>query len=157
MVSHVRRRRARAGSRVYLIISVANLVGFGAVASLPAFEGAKAWVLGIEGGPLVSLFAATNILAALTGSASGGLTIALDALGPTYMQTGLDPGLMHRVAVIGAGTLDSLPHNGAVVTLLAVCGSKHSESYLDIVMAAIVGPIVALVAVIALGSTLGSF
>ena len=75
----------------------------------------------------------------------------------TYMQTGLDPGLMHRVAVIGAGTLDSLPHNGAVVTLLAVCGSKHRESYRDIVMAAIVGPIIALVAVIALGSMLGSF
>ena len=46
---------------------------------------------------------------------------------------------MHRVAVIGAGTLDSLPHNGAVVTLLAVCGSTHRESYLDIVMVAIVG------------------
>ena len=87
----------------------------------------------------------------------GGLTIALDALGPTYMQTGLDPGLMHRVAVIGAGTLDSLPHNGAVVTLLAVCGSKHRESYFDIIMAGIVGPIIALAAVIALGSTLGSF
>jgi Mg2+/citrate symporter len=84
-------------------------------------------VLGIEGGPLVSLVAATNILAALTGSASGGLTIALDALGPTYMQTGFDPGLMHRVAVIGAGTLDSLPHNGAVVTLLAVCGSARRK------------------------------
>jgi H+/gluconate symporter-like permease len=79
------------------------------------------------------------ILAALTGSASGGLTIALDLLGPTYMQTGLDPGLMHRLAVIGAGTLDSLPHNGAVVTLLAACGSRHGESYRDIVMTAIVG------------------
>jgi H+/gluconate symporter-like permease len=149
---------AGANAAVLPIVSVASLVGFGAVvASLPAFEAVKAWVLGIEGGPLVSLAVATNILAALTGSASGGLTIALDALGPTYMQTGLDPGLMHRVAVIGAGTLDSLPHNGAVVTLLAVCGSKHRESYLDIVMAAIVGPIVALVAVIALGSTFGSF
>jgi H+/gluconate symporter-like permease len=112
---------AGANAAVLPIISVASLVGFGAVvASLPAFEAVKAWVLGIEGGPLVSLAVATNILAALTGSASGGLTIALDALGPTYMQTGLDPGLMHRVAVIGAGTLDSLPHNGAVVTLLAV-------------------------------------
>jgi H+/gluconate symporter-like permease len=69
----------------------------------------------------------------------------------------LDPGLMHRVAVIGAGTLDSLPHNGAVVTLLAVCGSKHRESYGDVAMAAIIGPIVALVAVIGLGSGLGSF
>ena len=149
---------AGANAAVLPIISVASLVGFGAVvASLPAFEAVKAWVLGIEGGPLVSLAVATNILAALTGSASGGLTIALDALGPTYMQTGLDPGLMHRVAVIGAGTLDSLPHNGAVVTLLAVCGSRHGESYRDIVMAAIVGPIIALVAVIGLGSGLGSF
>jgi H+/gluconate symporter-like permease len=149
---------AGANAAVLPIISVASLVGFGAVvASLPTFEAVKTWVLGIEGGPLVSLAVATNILAALTGSASGGLTIALDALGPTYMQTGLDPGLMHRVAVIGAGTLDSLPHNGAVVTLLAVCGSKHRESYGDIVMAAIVGPIIALAAVIALGSTLGSF
>ena len=149
---------AGANAAALPIISVASLVGFGAVvASLPAFEAVKAWVLGLEGGPLVSLAVATNILAALTGSASGGLTIALDALGPTYMQTGLDPSLMHRVAVIGAGTLDSLPHNGAVVTLLAVCGSKHRESYGDVVMAAIVGPIAALVAVIALGSTLGSF
>jgi H+/gluconate symporter-like permease len=46
---------------------------------------------------------------------------------------------MHRVAVIGAGTFDSLPRNGAVVTLLAVCGSSHKDSYLDIVMAAIAG------------------
>jgi H+/gluconate symporter-like permease len=72
-------------------------------------------------------------------------------------HSGLNPALMHRVAVIGAGTLDSLPHNGAVVTLLAVCDSTHRESYLDIVMVAIVGAVVALIAVIALGSTFGSF
>jgi H+/gluconate symporter-like permease len=118
-------------------------------------------VLGIGGGPLVSLAAATNILAALTGSASGGLTIALDALGDTYMrlaaEQGIDPALLHRVAAIGSGTLDSLPHNGAVVTLLAVCGSTHGKSYLDIVMVAIVGALLALVAVIVLGSMLGSF
>jgi len=59
--------------------------------------------------------------------------------------------------VMSAGTLDSLPHNGAVVTLLAVCGSTHRESYFDIVMVAIVGALIALVAVIALGSTFGSF
>jgi H+/gluconate symporter-like permease len=118
-------------------------------------------VLSISGGPLVSLAIATNVLAALTGSASGGLTIALDALGDTYLQiahtTGIDPGLMHRVAVIGSGTLDSLPHNGAVVTLLAVCGSTHGKSYFDMVMACIVGPIIALAVVIVLGSALGSF
>ncbi len=144
------------------VISVASLVGFGAVvASLPAFEMVRDWVLGIEGGPLVGLAVATNVLSALTGSASGGLTIALGALGEPYMalaaSNGIDPALMHRVAVIGAGALDSLPHNGAVVTLLAVCGATHKESYLDIVMVGIVGALFGLVAVIALGSAFGSF
>ena len=143
-------------------ISVASLVGFGAVvAAMPAFAVVRDAVLGIGGGPLVSLAVATNILAALTGSASGGLTIALDALGPTYLeraaQIGMDPALLHRVAVIGSGTLDSLPHNGAVVTLLSVCGSTHRESYKDIFMVAILGAIIALAAVIAVGSAVGSF
>jgi H+/gluconate symporter-like permease len=153
---------AGANASVLPALSVASLVGFGAVvAMLPAFEAVRDWVLSIGGGPLVSLTVATNVLAALTGSASGGLTIALDALGATYMrlaaEQGIDPALLHRVAVIGAGTLDSLPHNGAVVTLLAVCGSTHRESYLDIVVVAIVGAMIALAAVIVLGSTFGSF
>jgi H+/gluconate symporter-like permease len=59
-------------------------------------------------------------------------------------EHGIDPALMHRVAVIGSGTLDSLPHNGGVVTLLAVCGTTHRESYLDIVMVAVVSAIIAL-------------
>ena len=61
------------------------------------------------------------------------------------------------MAVIGSGTLDSLPHNGAVVTLLAVCGSTHGESYRDIVMVGILGAVIALVVVIAIGSIVGSF
>ena len=137
-------------------------MGFGAVvAALPAFAVVRDWVLTIGGGPLVSLAVATNLLAALTGSASGGLTIALDALGGTYMRLAadlnIDPAVMHRVAVIGSGTLDGLPHNGAVVTLLAVCGSRHRESYFDIVMVGIVGALIALVAVIGLGTVFGSF
>ncbi len=153
---------AGANASVLPALSVASLVGFGAVvAALPAFAMVRDWVLSIEGGPLVSLAAATNVLAALTGSASGGLTIALEALGETYMrlaaETGINPALLHRVAVIGSGTLDSLPHNGAVVTLLAVCGSTHRESYIDIVMVAIVGALLALAAVIILGNAFGSF
>jgi H+/gluconate symporter-like permease len=153
---------AGANASVLPALSVASLVGFGAViAALPAFELVRDWVLDIKGGPLVSLAVATNVLAALTGSASGGLTIALDVLGQTYMsiaaQTGIAPALMHRVAVIGAGTLDILPHNGAVVTLLAVCGATHRESYFDIVMVAIVSAVLALIAVIVLGSMFGSF
>lgn len=153
---------AGANASVLPVLSVASLVGFGAVvAALPAFSMVRDWLLSIEGGPLVSLAVATTTLAALTGSASGGLTIALDALGGTYMrlaaEAGIDPALLHRIAVIGAGTLDSLPQNGAVVTLLAVCGSTHRESYLDLLVVAIVGPLIALVVVIALGSAFGSF
>jgi H+/gluconate symporter-like permease len=153
---------AGANASVLPVLSVASLVGFGSVvAALPAFALVRDWVLGIEGGPLVSLAVATNVLASLTGSASGGLTIALDALGATYLkiahEQGIDPGLLHRVAVIGAGTLDSLPHNGAVVTLLAVCNSTHRESYLDIVMVSIVGGLFALAVVIILGTTVGYF
>src|SRR6516164_3554563 len=151
-----------ANASVLPVLSVASLVGFGAVvAAVPAFAIVRNWVLSIEGGPLVSLAVATNLLAALTGSASGGLTIALEALGATYMRLaaehGIDPALLHRIAVLSAGTLDSLPQNGAVVTLLAVCGSTHRESYFDIVMVAIAGPIIALAVVIALGSAFGSF
>ena len=110
---------------------------------------------------MITAAGGVNVLAALTGSASGGMTIARGALAETYLQLaaeqGIDPALMHRVAVIGSGTLDALPHNGAVVTLLAVCDTTHRESYFDIIMTVIVGPILALVAVIALSSTLGSF
>ena len=153
---------AGANASVLPAFSVASLVGFGAViAALPAFGLVRDWVLSIGGGPLVSLAVATNVLAALTGSASGGMTIALDALGPTYMrlagEVGIDPALLHRVAVMSAGTLDSLPHNGAVVTLLAVCGVTHKQSYLDVFMVAIVGAVIALTAVILLGSAVGSF
>jgi H+/gluconate symporter-like permease len=153
---------AGANASVLPAFSVASLVGFGAViAALPAFALVRDWVLGIGGGPLVSLAVATNILAALTGSASGGLTIALDALGETYLRLAseqdIDPALLHRVAVMSAGTLDSLPHNGAVVTLLAVCGVTHRDSYKDIFVVAIVGALIALAAVVVLGSIFGSF
>lgn len=153
---------AGANAAVLPALSVASLVGFGAVvAALPGFAVVSQWVLSIGGGPLVSLAVATNVLAALTGSASGGMTIALDALGGTYMriaaEAGIEPALLHRVATIAAGTLDSLPHNGAVVSLLAVCGLTHRQSYFDMAIAGILGPILALLAVIALGSAFGSF
>jgi H+/gluconate symporter-like permease len=76
---------AGANAAVLPIFSIASLVGFGAVvAAIPAFEGVRSWALTIGGGPLVSLAVTTNILSALTGSASGGMTVALDAMGATY-------------------------------------------------------------------------
>ncbi len=153
---------AGANASVLPAVSVASLVGFGAViAALPAFALVRDWVLGLGGGPLVSLAVATNVLSAVTGSASGGLTIALDSLGGTYLRLahehGISPALLHRVAVISSGTLDCLPHNGAVVTLLAVCGLTHRQSYFDLVMVAVVSALLALAAVIGLGTVFGSF
>lgn len=153
---------AGANASVLPLIGIASLVGFGSVvAALPAFAVVTKWVLGLGGGPLVSLAVSVNLLAALTGSASGGMTIALDALGPTYMHLaalhGISPDLLHRVAVMASGTLDALPHNGAVVALLSVCGTTHRESYGTMLMTVIVGPILALLAVVVLGSLVGSF
>ncbi|WP_115719708.1 GntP family permease [Gallaecimonas mangrovi] len=153
---------AGANASVLPVINVACLVGFGAViAALPAFQSVRDALLAMNAGPLVSMALTTNILCALTGSASGGLTIALDTLASTFMHQaqaiGLDPALLHRVAVLACGTLDSLPHNGAVITLLAVCGCKHKESYLDLFVVSILGAVTALVAVLILGSLWGSF
>jgi H+/gluconate symporter-like permease len=153
---------AGANSSVLPVLTVGSVVGFGAVvAAMPAFAGVRDAVLSVRGGPLVSLTVAMNLLAGLTGSASGGMTIALDALGDTYLRLavehGIDPALMHRLATISAGTLDALPHNGTVLTVLQVSGLTHGESYFDMVMTVIVSVIIALVAIIVLGSVFGSF
>ncbi|MCJ8054592.1 GntP family permease [Shinella curvata] len=153
---------AGANSSVLPIITVASLVGFGAVvAAMPAFDLVRDAVLKMPGGPLVSLVVAMNTLAALTGTASGGMAIALGALGSEYMRLaaeyGINPELMHRLTVISAGTLDALPHNGTVLLLLQISKQTHSSSYLDMVMTVIVGVIISLVAVFFLGATFGSF
>ncbi len=153
---------AGANSSVLPVLTVGSLVGFGAVvAAMPAFAWVRDAVLSIQGGPLVSLTAAMNLLAGLTGSASGGMAIALDALGETYLRLaqehGIDPSLMHRIATISSGTLDALPHNGTVLTVLQVSRLTHRESYFDMVMTVIVSVIVSFVAVIILGSIFGSF
>lgn len=74
------------------------------------------------GNPLISLSVAVNLLAGATGSASGGMGIALEALGAKYMElaksTGIDPQAFHRIASLSSGGLDTLPHNGAVLTFL---------------------------------------
>jgi len=102
-----------------------------------------------------------NVLAGITGSASGGLSIALNTMGETYMnlahQFGISPELMHRVASMASGSLDSLPHNGAVITIIALCGLTHKQSYYDMFMVAVIFPLLALIGVITLGTYFGSF
>jgi H+/gluconate symporter-like permease len=145
------------------IFNTASEVGYGAtIASLPAFTIIRDAVLNVApGNPVISLAVAVNVLAGITGSASGGLSIALQTLGPTYVelakQHGISLDLMHRVATLSSGGFDALPHNGAVITLLGICGLTHRESYVDIGMVAVVIPVAALIVVIILGSMFGSF
>jgi H+/gluconate symporter-like permease len=145
------------------IFNTASEVGYGSViAALAAFAVIRDAVVGISpSNPLISEAIAVNIMAGITGSASGGLSIALNMLGKTYLElgngAGISPQLLHRVAAVASGGLDSLPHNGAVITLLAICNLTHRESYLDIFIVSVVVPLIALAALLVLGTTFGAF
>lgn len=135
------------------IVNTASEVGYGnVVATLGAFAIVKTALLGISNNPLISEAISVNILAGITGSASGGMSIALGALGKTYMEMattmGINPEALHRIASIACGGLDTLPHNGAVITLLGICGLTHKDSYADIGMVCTVIPIIALIVAI---------
>ncbi len=145
------------------IFNTASEVGYGAViASLASFGLLKEAVLGIfPSNPLISEAIAINALAGITGSASGGMSIGLEVLGARYLelanQMNISPELLHRVASLSSGGFDTLPHNGAVISLLAICGLTHRQSYIDIFMVAVAVPVVATTVVIMLGSMFGSF
>ena len=121
------------------IMNTASEVGYGnVIAALPGFKQVSDFLLGIQfgGSPLLSEAVTVNVLAGITGSASGGMSIALAAMSKDWLamaaQVNLDPQLLHRIASLASGGMDTMPHNGAVITLLAVCGLTHKESYIDI-------------------------
>ncbi|NBG88265.1 GntP family permease [Isachenkonia alkalipeptolytica] len=146
-----------ASSSVIAIINTSAAVGFGTVVrAVPGFETLTELVMGIQGSPLISQAVSVNILAGATGSASGGMGIALAALGDQYLQiaqaTGIPPEAFHRIASMSSGGLDTLPHNGAVLTLLAVTAMTHKDSYKEIFVVGSLIPIAAVIAGIILGS-----
>ena len=129
------------------IMNTACAVGFGSVVKVvPGFASLTSIALNMPGSILFSEAVAVNLLAGATGSASGGMSIALSALGPKYAEmaagnTGVLEAL-HRIASISSGGLDTLPHNGAVLTLLAVSNCTHKESYIDICITTCIIPLV---------------
>lgn len=144
------------------LFNTASEVGYGAViASLAGFVLIRDAVLNVSDNPLISEAVAMNVLAGITGSSSGGLSIALQTLGADYLalaqQAGISPELLHRVAVMSAGGFDTLPHCGAIITLLSICKLTHRQSYLNIAAVTLMFPITALVVVILLGTLFGSF
>jgi H+/gluconate symporter-like permease len=141
-VNHVKTKlasglTAAAMGSLLAIFNTASEVGFGnVVKTLPGFKLIQGWITGASSYPLVSEAVAVNVLAGVTGSASGGMSIALEVAGKQYLElanaAGISPELLHRIASMASGGMDTLPHNGAVITLLAITGLTHRQSYKDI-------------------------
>ena len=124
------------GGALLASMNTASEYGFGAViAALPGFL-VVANALGAIPNPLVNEAVTVTALAGITGSASGGMSIALAAMADTFIANAQAAGIplevFHRVAAMASGGMDTLPHNGAVITLLAVTGLTHRQAYKDV-------------------------
>jgi H+/gluconate symporter-like permease len=128
--------RTAVGGALLASMNTASEYGFGSVVSaLPGFIVIKDALRAIPN-PLINEAVTVSVLAGVTGSASGGLSIALAAMANQFIAAahtaGIPPQVLHRVASMASGGMDTLPHNGAVITLLAVTGLTHRQSYKDI-------------------------
>ena len=128
------------------LLSSSAIVGYGSVIkSLPVFVALQSMILNVSSNPIISEALSVNIICGITASASGGLTITLDALSSTFITMSqalnISPEIMHRIASLASGGLDTLPHNGAVITTLAICSLTHKDSYKDIFITSVVIPI----------------
>lgn len=140
---------------VMAILNTSAAVGFGSViAIVPAFKNITSWLLHISNSPLVSESLAVQIMAMITGSSSGGMGITLTALGKTYyhlsQSAGVSPDALHRMAALASGA-SILPNNGALLTLLAVTGLTHKETYKDVFVVGFIIPMIAMIVGIILG------
>lgn len=140
-----------ATNTVLPLVKTSADVGYGTIiAATAGFGLVTEMMANMPGSPLISLYLATTILAGITGSASGGLGISMETLMDTYTKLNLDPEVIHRIAVMASGGLDALPHNGAVITALAIVGLTHKDAYKHIFATSVVAPIITVVPVLIL-------
>jgi H+/gluconate symporter-like permease len=128
--------KAAVGGALLAAMNTASEYGFGGViAALPGFVVVGNALKSIPD-PLVNAAVSVSSLAGITGSASGGMSIALAAMSDLFIQGAqaaqIPLEVLHRVVAMASGGMDTLPHNGAVITLLAVTGLTHKESYREI-------------------------
>ena len=141
-------------SAVFALVNTCAANGFGGVAQATQGFADLVEILTTTSflPPLLSVGIATTLIAGACGSGTGGLSIAVSTLGPIYMDMGVDPGLIHRMACVSCCGLDSLPHNGAVVTLLKYTGISHTDGYVHIGVTTVIVPLLTLVLMFILGS-----
>lgn len=134
--------------------NTAAVVGFGSVAKVtPAFNAAVETMTSLPGNELVGAAVAVSVIAGLTGSASGGQAIAMPLLGPHYLEQGVNPDQLHRIVSISSGAIDTLPHNGYIVTTIrAICGETHQQAYGPVAALTVVIPMVGLMLAVLLFS-----
>jgi H+/gluconate symporter-like permease len=134
--------------------NTAAVVGFGGVAkAVPAFQTAVDAMTSIPGSPLIGGAIAVSVIAGMTGSASGGQAIALPLLAPHYIDMGVNTEALHRTVAISSGALDSLPHNGYVVTTIrSICGESHQDAYGAVGALTVIVPLIGLAFAIVLFS-----
>jgi H+/gluconate symporter-like permease len=145
------------------LLNTASVVGYGAIISgLSGFSVIRDSMMSIAPeNPIISGAVATSILAGITGSASGGLSISLEMFGADFLRmantAGVNPEIMHRIIALASGTLHALPHNGAFMSLLAICGLTHRESYKDLFVVCLCGSVIAVIVAVFLHMLFGMF
>lgn len=145
-----------ARNAVLPVFTTASEVGYGAViASLAVFAVLQEQLFSVSDNPVIIGVVATAVISGLTGSSSGGLSITMQTFGEQLAQMAQEQGIsvdfMHRAIAMASVSLDSLPHNGAIVTLLLVCGLTHRQAYKDIGVVTVLVPVAGVLTVLGLG------
>jgi H+/gluconate symporter-like permease len=145
-----------AESCILPLMNTSAVIGFGGVVkATPVFDTFSNVMIDANIHPLISAALSINIISGIVGSASGGLGIFMQTLGPHYLEMGISPERLHRVVTIAAGGLDSLPHCGAVITSLTIMGLTHKEAYKDVAVITVLVPLAATCMVLAAAILMG--
>lgn len=125
------------------LVNTAVVVGFGGVVAQTAgFASFSQLVVNAPLPPLISLFLSVNVISGIVGSASGGLRIFMETLAPSYLAMGIEPEVLHRVATLSSGGLDSLPHCGAVIATFTIMGLTHRQAYWEVFIISVLIPLI---------------
>lgn len=138
-----------ANNSATVILNTAMVVGFaGVMKQTTAFSSLVSNLGNMSLNPLVYVAITAGLCAAAAASASGGMGVALEAFKDTYLSLGIAPEIIHRIAVISSGTLDSLPHTGGQITLLNICHQTHKEAYIHMFVTECIIPTIVVIGLI---------